>query len=534
MTLLSSFGDIQIANPPDDDASSDSPFLISSFSFSGAGNTGNGGIVSLRAPTGSILGDGQITTIAITETAGTTGAGGDVSLAAASTISGLEILTLASSDNSGNVNIQGNGNPLTVENLSLTTSGQVEVSPFGSNRTITLNLDDLGQSGNTSIRNSGDIVLHNVNIEASANGSQPAGGVTITSPSQVTFTNSQISSNANSTGGAGTIEINAARLSLGEGDLISAATSESSTGRGGSVTINATDTVELGEGVEDSAPVISVEARGAGRPGDIIINTPTFILSETARITATSGATATNLEEGGSIDLNADQMNLAGTVGIFAETQGQAPGGTLTLQPYRPDLTSTLTNPDLTVTLAEGAVVSASTSGTGQGGGLQILAPESVTLAGPGRLVVETQNAGDGGDIEVRTQQLTLTDGVELSAATLANAPIPVFETIIVETVKPVEVPLVFAEMADVGQTLNTATIASDQPGTPLTGISGSLSAGSDVDLYQIYLTGDSTFSASTVDETSLDTQLFLFSAPDGLGVYGNDDDANCAGCFQS
>ncbi|MEO1530339.1 MAG: hypothetical protein AAFX06_33540, partial [Planctomycetota bacterium] len=37
--------------------------------------------------------------------------------------------------------------------------------------------------------------------------------------------------------------------------------------------------VFLGEGVQDFAPVISVEASGAGRPGNVDINTPTFILS---------------------------------------------------------------------------------------------------------------------------------------------------------------------------------------------------------------------------------------------------------------
>ncbi|NEQ52194.1 MAG: CHAT domain-containing protein, partial [Leptolyngbya sp. SIO3F4] len=68
----------------------------------------------------------------------------------------------------------------------------------------------------------------------------------------------------------------------------------------------------------------------------------------------------------------------------------------------------------------------------------------------------------------------------------------------------------------------------------PIESISGSLSEDGDVDLYQIYLSGDGTFSASTVDLTRLDTQLFLFSAPDGLGIYGNDDDANCAGCRES
>ncbi|MGD1932676.1 MAG: filamentous hemagglutinin N-terminal domain-containing protein [Leptolyngbyaceae cyanobacterium] len=529
--LFSSNGDILL-----------SPFLlfeesleeVSTYSYSSSGPAGSAGSISFRAPAGSVVGNGiELLAFAVTEFDRETGMGGGIYLEAASAISGLEIFTLSNGGNSGNVEIQGNSDRITIESLSLITSGQVEIpGPFGGDSVTTINTDNVGQSGNTRIQNIGDIILSNVNIEASANGSQPAGGVTITSPSQVTFTNSQISSNANSTGDAGTIRLDVGQLNLGNGGRIFAATSGS--GNGGSVVVNATDSVFLGEGVQDFEPVISVEASGAGRPGSIIINTPTFVLSETARITATATETATNLEGGGSISLNADQMDLAGIVGIFAETAGQAPGGTLTLQPYRPNPDSTQTNPDLTVTLVEGAVVSASTSGTGPGGGLRILAPESITITGPGRLVVETRDAGNGGDIEVRTRQLTLTDGVELSASTFADAPIPVLETITVETLELVDVSPLFTEMEDAGQTPNTAHIASDQPGIPLTGIVGSLSAEGDVDLYQIYLAGEGTFSASTVDGTSLDTQLFLFSAPDGLGVYGNDDDANCAGCFQS
>ncbi|MBE9068807.1 S-layer family protein [Leptolyngbya cf. ectocarpi LEGE 11479] len=104
-------------------------------------------------------------------------------------------------------------------------------------------------------------------------------------------------------------------------------------------------------------------------------------------------------------------MNLAGIVGIFAETQGQSPGGVLTLQPYQ-------SNPNLDLTLASGAVVSASTTSSGNGGGLEILAPEAISIRGPGMLAVETSGTGQGGDIEVISQRLRLADGVTLSAST--------------------------------------------------------------------------------------------------------------------
>lgn len=53
--------------------------------------------------------------------------------------------------------------------------------------------------------------------------------------------------------------------------------------------------------------------------------------------------------------------------------------------------------------------------------------------------------------------------------------------------------------------------------------ISGSFAADDDVDMYCIRITDARAFSASTVDGTSVDTQLFLFDA-DGFGVSFNDD----------
>ena len=60
-----------------------------------------------------------------------------------------------------------------------------------------------------------------------------------------------------------------------------------------------------------------------------------------------------------------------------------------------------------------------------------------------------------------------------------------------------------------------------------ISAISGHLSSAGDEDMYVICLTGNKTFSATTVNAASadLDTQLFLFNAS-GLGVYANDDSA--------
>ena len=513
ITVFSDFGNIQTSST-----------INSSSRARTGGDVGNGGNTFLSAPKGRITGDEtQISTFAIAEAGGRTGAGGLVRLEAADLISGLGILTLSSSGESGNVAIQGNEDSLTLSDLGLITSGQVEI-PVLPRGTITLNLDDFGTSGNTSIESSGDLIFNNVEIQADANGSQPAGGVTIISPGRITFTNSEISSNANSTGEAGTIQIDAERLEIGNGGRIFAATSGN--GDGGSVIINATDSVFLGEGVQDFEPVISVEASGAGRPGNIFINTPSFVLSETARITATATETATNLDGGGSISLNADQMNLAGIVGIFAETQGQAPGGVLRLQPYQ-------SSPNLDLTFASGAVVSASTRSSGNGGGLEILAPEAITISGSGLLAAETSGSGRGGDIEVASQRLRLAEGVRLSASTTGPG-------------LAGDIRLALAESLEIdGSTITSST------GENSTGLGGSIAVtaptvalrnGSRLEVNsqgtgqggrvtvagnQLILSDNSHISATTLSSDGGD---LTFSLQDLLGLRGNSEISTTAG----
>jgi hypothetical protein len=80
-----------------------------------------------------------------------------------------------------------------------------------------------------------------------------------------------------------------------------------------------------------------------------------------------------------------------------------------------------------------------------------------------------------------------------------------------------------FSEVGDAGKLPCTAQIAA---GTgSLTTITGAIAFG-DVDMYQIFVTGGGTFSASAGGESpgyALDPVLFLFDA-NGRGVYANDD----------
>jgi filamentous hemagglutinin family protein len=529
ITLSSDSGDIIFFNP---EIITTNTWLYS-FSYSEFGNTGNGGEISISARGGDIraFSKSLLASFALSE-AGTAGSGGNVTVAAQNNIRNLEILTLSSFDEAGDVALNGFGD-LSVTNTRILTSRRVDVE--FSDKFITLEVGGQGQSGDVYFTSLGNLTFNNSSIESDTNGSDKAGNVTLSSPGLVTFNNSFIRSNTSSKGAAGSIGIEAGQgisligsgsglsagttnqgeagditlttpelilqnganiatttasssaagnitlqshpngenlnINLAPGTSISASTSNqgiggnieikapdsvtiqgqgtittSTTGTGnagnitldtstltiargaqlfaftegsgnsGKIEVNASTAVNLGIGVDDFSPVLSVETSNAGKAGNITINTPSLRLSDTARITATATSTATNRQGGGSITLNASTMDLAGVVGVFAETQGQSPAGTLTLKPYQNQST-------LNLTLAPQSLVSASTTGSGKGGNLIVEAPEAITIQGPGELAVQTTGDGAAGDLRIDTQRLTIADGATISASTSSSNP---------------------------------------------------------------------------------------------------------------
>ncbi|MGB3516116.1 MAG: DUF4394 domain-containing protein [Elainellaceae cyanobacterium] len=106
------------------------------------------------------------------------------------------------------------------------------------------------------------------------------------------------------------------------------------------------------------------------------------------------------------------------------------------------------------------------------------------------------------------------------------------------ETAADAMQPIAFAEVDDAGEQLDGAISIATDLVQPLASISGTLSG--DADLFQIFISGDQPFSATTLSPGTLlglpidnalgiptsllqDPQLFLFDAA-GNGIYGNDD----------
>ena len=385
---------------------------LNSFSFSEeTGNAGSAGEVFLRTREGFIRGnDSQSQLIALSAAPqGDTGAGGIVTLEGNTAISDLEVITLSSGGASGNVQIQGFGDSLTISNLDLTTTGQVELPNFFSSdatRRIILDLSNIGQSGNTEITSAGPLTLNDVDIQSDANSNQPAGNVTITSPGQITFNRSRINSNANNEGRAGEINI-----TTKEGITIQGLTDTeensgifartTAIGKGGNIILN-TPRLTLA----DNAAIEATTSTGA-EGGEITFNAPNALtIQGTGRILVDATDEAPPESLAGDLNVNAPSVFIDG-VELSASTSGEGRGGDVELNIAQ-------------LTFANGGQISASTTASGRSGSLTIQNSDPLRIQGDGQLTVAAEEGATGaaGTLKVIAPSVILDDGVTLSAST--------------------------------------------------------------------------------------------------------------------
>ncbi|PSF35520.1 hypothetical protein C7H19_16020 [Aphanothece hegewaldii CCALA 016] len=231
-----------------------------------------------------------------------------------------------------------------------------------------------------------------------------AGDLTLNISDILTLSNSSLIAITRGEGTAGDITINVPQLNITESANILARTY--ALGQGGSITVNAPISVILGENSQ-----LNVISSSAGRAGNIKITSNTVTIGKGAKISATSDENATNSEAGGSITINASNLYLSGTLGIFAETKGQAPAGNLTFKPNG-------NQSNLNIQFTDKAEISARTTSQKRGGSINISSPETINIAGQGKITVETIGSGRAGNINITTEQLNIGNQTEITAST--------------------------------------------------------------------------------------------------------------------
>ncbi|MEH1839091.1 MAG: filamentous hemagglutinin N-terminal domain-containing protein, partial [Nostoc sp.] len=214
-------------------------------------------------------------------------------------------------------------------------------------------------------------------------------------------------------GNAGELRIETGQLIVQDGAQVSASTSKESTGGGGTVSVNARDSIQLIGTNGESRSGLLVGTQATGNAGNLNIETGKLIVQDGAQVSASTSEQSTG--EGGTVSVNArDSIQLIGTSqmgasGLFVGTEGTGNAGNLNVETGQ-------------LTVQDGAQVSADTRSQGRGGTLSVTA-DSIQLIGTSQmgasgLFVGTEASGNAGNLNVETGQLTVQDGAQVSAST--------------------------------------------------------------------------------------------------------------------
>ncbi|MEA5572567.1 filamentous hemagglutinin N-terminal domain-containing protein [Calothrix sp. UHCC 0171] len=451
-------------------------FQVSSGVDTTTSKTGNGGDISVKTGTLSLINGAQINA----STAGK-GNGGDITIDARDRInfegigsnqnfSGVfSIVNANSVGNAGNIK-------LTTNSLSLSNSGRVSASTVGKGNggDITINAGEItasgladglypsgifstveatgvGKGGNINVNADSLALSDRAQINASTLGQGDAGQIFLNINKALTLNEGYILSSVSSggVGTAGDIEIRASTLSATEGSQIQSALLRPSKnlpaaqGRGGNIRVNATDTVNLsGYGKTGfSTGLITVADRGtSGEAGDITVNTGNFTVSDGAIVSAATS----NSDNGGNITINAKNFTANNGGQLATNTRGSGNAGSIKLNvtdnititgsdPNFRDrvtkVTQRLQQPGETDQLNDvifnqgaesGLFANTEIGSTGRGGSI-FIDPPQITIRDGAKVSVNSDGTGDAGNISILGGTLSLDNRATISAQTASS-----------------------------------------------------------------------------------------------------------------
>ena len=365
-------------------------------SFVGAGNS-QGSITGAAA---SVLGVGN---------------GGNINMVADSLFvsNGAQLLT--------NVRGQGNAGSVNINTRNSVVLDGVTTDGFPGGIFSTVRTGAIGNGGNIDIKTGSLFAINGSEVSTSTFGSGAAGNIRV-GASQVFISgvapqgfSSGLFSNSNeaNSGVGGNIEVTTDGLNIKDGAALAARTRSSSSG--GNITVNA-NTLTL-----ESAGKIITAAFGIGSAGNINIQAssinisgsdpgladklaqlgiPIFPITSLSGIYANTEVNSTG--KGGSISINAENLNVSDRAGISVSSSGQNNAGSLRL-----------TSADF-IKLDRQAFLSAETT-LGEGGNINLQAG-SMQLRHNSSITATAGGSGNGGNIALNTDTVAIFDSGKITA----------------------------------------------------------------------------------------------------------------------
>jgi large exoprotein involved in heme utilization and adhesion len=252
-----------------------------------------------------------------------------------------------------------------------------------------------------------------------------AGSVNINAYNTISLDNSRVFNivSPRSIGNSGGINITTGSLSLTAGSSLYSDTAGQ--GNSGNVTINARDRVSLDgvsptlSSYNPSTIFTRVARRAVGQGGNVTIMTGVLFLTNGGAVNTTTQAQG----NAGRVIINARDIQISGTAPTYTDVWGEVfdfPSG-VTTSAQAGSMGSggpvTITTGSLSV--SDFGRINTNAQGQGRAGNIQIWASDAISFNGGDAISTLDRGAvGRGGDIEITARSLSLLNGAQLSAST--------------------------------------------------------------------------------------------------------------------
>ncbi|NEO81033.1 filamentous hemagglutinin N-terminal domain-containing protein [Moorena sp. SIO4G3] len=317
------------------------------------------------------------------------------------------------------------GGDITIAGGQLTaTDGRIELGSVGSNGVVKLTPTDtsFGLDYST-VQEFQDISLSEGALVTTSG--ESGGSIQVRGANVNLRDRSFVFASTNGSGSGGGIVVEASQLSLEGGSRILADVFGS--GQGGDLTVNATKSVRV-VGVSANGTVSALAARviprvlqrGTGNGGDVSITTGQLIVSDGALVSAST------FSEGDGGNLTVDASESVQVIGTSADEFPSSLSALTSRTGKAGDFS--ITTGQLIV--SDGARVSASAFGEGDGGNLTVDASESVQVIGTSAddrfgsglfTQANPDSKGNAGELSITTGQLIVSDGAQVAAGTFGE-----------------------------------------------------------------------------------------------------------------
>jgi filamentous hemagglutinin family protein len=416
VTSFTGFGDIALVNSTQMETSGSSASVVAlrggtltmdnSRIAVAALNAGDGVDAEMQTSV-SLVNASSIEVTALADLAGTTVA--TISAPSISITDGSSLTSLASGGvNAGDLSIMG-------DHLELTNGGRIDANNFGA-----------GAGGSITI-NAGDILIQGTSVQnfpsgigASTENIGPGGNIQITANTLTIGPGCTIQASTTGPGVGGNIRVDAGDVSITNGSFSQTGIIADTLGDGaaGSVRLTLTGQLTIAGGGQ-----VSSDTSGTGRGGDVMITAQNIVIDGQGIAVLTPEISTETFNpvlggSGGNIVLNiADGLELRGGGEVTASTSGSGAGGSINVTANR----IFISGAGATFFAGINASTENETVG-GPGGDVRLNLRSNLQIVDGGMIAVSTSGPGAGGSITITAPNISISgDGSGISAETLSG-----------------------------------------------------------------------------------------------------------------